>query len=151
MQAKSVPTEDPAGDEAQIMTISPEKVCFVIIKAREYDAKDEVTEVDPGSNPSDDKDVSVLENHEDDPVVEELTSFINSLSEDEQIDLVALAWLGRDDNSASDWPAVREEAARAHNQRTAAYLLGTPLVGDYLEEGLSMLGYSCQEFEIDRL
>ena len=151
MQAKSVPTENPAGDDAQIMTISPEKVCFVIIKAREYDAKDEVTEVDPGSNPSDDKDVSVLENHEDDPVVEELTSFINSLSEDEQIDLVALVWLGRDDNSASDWPAVREEAARAHNQRTAAYLLGTPLVGDYLEEGLSMLGYSCQEFEIERL
>ena len=133
------------------MTISPEKVCFVIIKAREYDAKDEVTEVDPGSNPSDDKDISVLENHEDDPVVEELTSFINSLSEDEQIDLVALAWLGRDDNSASDWPAVREEAARAHNQRTAAYLLGTPLVGDFLEEGLSMLGYSCEEFETGRL
>lgn len=151
MQAKSVSTENPAGDDAQIMTISPEKVCFVIIKAREYDAKDEVTEVDPGSNPSDDKDISVLENHEDDPVVEELTSFINSLSEDEQIDLVGLVWLGRDDNSASDWPAVREEAARAHNQRTAAYLLGTPLVGDYLEEGLSMLGYSCQEFEIERL
>ena len=151
MQTRSVPTENPADDDAQILTISPEKVCFVIIKAREYDAKDEVTEVDPGSNPSDDKDVSVLENHEDDPVVEELTSFINSLSEDEQIDLVALAWLVRDDNSASDWPAVREEAAQAHNQRTAAYLLGTPLVGDYLEEGLSMLGYSCQEFEIDRL
>jgi hypothetical protein len=133
------------------MTISPEKVCFIIIKAREYDAKDEVTEVDPGSNPSDDKDVSVLENHEDDPVVEELTSLINSLSEDEQIDLVALAWLGRDDYSAGDWPAVRGEAARAHNQRTAEYLLGTPLVGDYLEEGLSMLGYSCGEFEIGRL
>jgi uncharacterized protein DUF3775 len=150
MQARPVSTENPTADDA-IMTISPEKVCFVIIKAREYDAKDQVTEVDPGSNPSDDKDVSVLEDHEDDPVVEELTSFINSLSEDEQIDLVALAWLGRDDYSASDWPAVREEAAQAHNQRTAAYLLGTPLVGDYLEEGLSMLGYSCQEFEIERL
>jgi Protein of unknown function (DUF3775) len=151
MRAKSVSTENPGAEDTQTMTISPEKVCFVIIKAREFDAKDEVTEVDPGSNPSDDKDVSVLENHEDDPVVEELTSFINSLSEDEQIDLVALTWLGRDDYSASDWPAVREEAAEAHNRRTAAYLLGTPLVGDYLEEGLSMLGYSCQDFEIERL
>ena len=93
----------------------------------------------------------MLEDHEDDPVVEELTSLINSLSEDEQIDLVALAWLGRDEFSASDWPAVREEAARARNQRTAEYLLGMPLVGDYLEEGLSMLGYSCEEFEIERL
>jgi hypothetical protein len=82
------------------------------------------------------KDVAVLEEHEDDPVVEELTSFINSLSEEEQIDLVALAWLRRNDYSASDWAAVCEEAARAHNERTAEYLLGTPLVGDFLEEGL---------------
>ena len=46
---------------------------------------------------------------------------------------------------------MREEAARAHNQRTAEYLLGMPLVADFLEEGLSMLGYSCEEFEIERL
>ena len=148
MQKKSVRAESPADE---VLTISPEKVCFVIIKAREYDAKDEVTEVDPGSNPSDDKGVSVLEDHEDDPVIEELTSFIDSLSEDEQIDLVTLVWLGRDDYSAGDWPAVREEVARAHNQRTAKYLLGMPLVCDFLEEGLSMLGYSCGEFEIERL
>jgi hypothetical protein len=145
------PTQTEGNEETQTLTISPEKVCFVIIKAKEYDAKDEVTEPDPGSNPSDDKDAAVLEDHGDDPVVEELTSFINSLSEDEQIDLVTLAWLGRDDYSASDWQSVREEAARAHNNRTAEYLLGMPLVGDFLEEGLSMLGYSCEDFEIGRL
>mgnify|MGYP005818704735 CR=1 FL=1 len=139
------------GADEATLTISPEKVCFIIVKAREFDAKDEVTEPDPGSNPSDDKDVSVLEEHSDDPVVEELTSLVNSLSEDEQIDLVALMWLGRDDYSAGDWSAVREEAARAHNARTAEYLIGTPLVADFLEEGLSKLGYSCEEFEINRL
>jgi len=139
------------GENAAVLTISPEKVCFIIVKAREFDAKDEVSEPDPGSNPIDDREMAVLEDHEDDPVLEELTSFINSLSEDEQIDLVALVWLGRDDYSASDWPAVRQEAARAHNERTAEYLLGTPLLGDFLEEGLSMLGYSCEEFELNRL
>ncbi len=139
-----------ANDEV-MLAISPEKVCFIMIKAREFDAKDEVTEPDPGSNPSDDKDVSVLEAHGDDPVVEELASLINSLSEDEQIDLVALMWLGRDDYSAGDWAEVRSEAARAHNNRTAEYLIGTPLVADFLEEGLSKLGYSCEEFEINRL
>lgn len=137
--------------EEVTLAISPEKVCFIIVKAREFDAKDQVTEPDPGSNPSDDKDVAVLEDHRDDPTVEEITSLIGSLSEDEQIDLVALMWLGRDDYSASDWPSVREEATRAHNARTAEYLLGTPLVADFLEEGLSRLGYSCEEFEIDRL
>lgn len=140
-----------ADDDASPLTISPEKICFIIMKARQFDAKDEVTEPNPGSNPSDDMDVEVLEEHDDDPVVEELTSLINSLSVDEQVDLVALAWLGRDDYSAGDWQTVREEALRAHNWRTATYLLGMPLLGDFLEEGLSMLGYSCEEFETGRL
>jgi hypothetical protein len=151
MQERLKGAEAAGNEDESPLTISPEKVCFIIIKAKEFDAKDEMTEPDPGSNPSDDKDVEVLEEHEDDPVVEEITSLINSLSVDEQIDLVALAWLGRDDYSASDWPDVREEAARAHNQRTAEYLLGMPLVGDFLEEGLSVLGYSCEDFEIERL
>jgi hypothetical protein len=149
-QRVSQPENTGSGDEFPL-TISPEKVCYIIIKAREFDAKDEQTEPDPGSNPSDDKEVSVLEEHEDDPVVEELTSFINGLSEDEQVDLVALTWLGRDDYTADDWSTVREEAARAHNERTAEYLLGTPMLGDFLEEALSMLGYSCEEFEVGRL
>src|SRR6516225_11279943 len=91
-------------EEESPLTISTEKVCFIIMKAKEFDAKGEVTDPDPGSNPSDDKDAAVLEDHSDDPVVEELTSLINSLSEDEQIDLVVLMWLGRDDYSSSDWP-----------------------------------------------
>lgn len=151
MQEPTVERQAPDDEEESRLTISPEKVCFIIMKAREFDAKEEANEPDPGSNPADDKEIEVLEEHEDDPVVEELTSLIGSLSEDEQIDLVALAWLGRDDYSADDWPAVREEAARAHNQRTAEYLLGIPMLGDFLEEGLSMLGYSCEEFEIGRL
>jgi hypothetical protein len=51
------------------------------IKAKEFDAKDAVTEKAPGSNPSDDRDAAVLEDHGDAPVLEEL----NSLSEDEQM------------------------------------------------------------------
>ena len=133
------------------LAISPEKVCFNIIKPHEFDAKEDVEEPDPGSNPSDDKDIEVLEDYGDDPVVEELTQFIDALSVDEQVDLVAMMWLGRDDYTAADWPSVREEAARAHNEHTAEYLLGEPLLGDFLEEGLSMLGFSCEDYEINRL
>jgi hypothetical protein len=150
MQNVPEPVEPTATDETPL-TISPEKVAFVIIKAREFDAKDELTDLDSGSNPSDDQEAAVLEDHGDDPVVEEITSLINAMSQDEQIDLVALAWLGRDDYTAQDWPAVRAEAEQAHNQHTAEYLLGMPLLSDFLEEGLSMLGYSCEEFEIGRL
>ena len=140
-----------APEEDSPLSISPEKVCFLIIKAREFDAKDIVTDPQTGSNPSDDRDVAVLEDHGNDPVVQEITSLINALSIDEQVDLVALAWLGREDYTAEDWPEVRAEAARQHNNRTAAYLLGIPTLGDFLEEGLSLLGYSCEEFEINRL
>jgi hypothetical protein len=141
-------------DEVPALAIPLEKVCWIIFKAREFDVKDAATEPDPGSNPSDDKMISVLEDTTDDPVEEELRSFISSLSEDEQIDLVALAWLGRDDNTLADWPSVRAEAARAHTTRaehTANYLLGEPLVSDFLEEALSLFGHSCEYFEIDRL
>jgi hypothetical protein len=135
------------------LAISPEKVCFIIVKAREFDAKEEGDEndVEEGSNPTDDNQMSVLEDLPDDPVVEELTSFIDALTEDEQIDLVTLAWLGRGDYTAADWLTVQAEAAAAHNDATARYLLGLPLLGDYLEEGLSLLGRSCAEFEMGRL
>ena len=38
----------PAREDTTTLTISPEKVCFIIVKAREFDAKDVVTEPDPG-------------------------------------------------------------------------------------------------------
>jgi hypothetical protein len=46
---------------------------------------------------------------------------------------------------------LRAEAARAHNGRTARYLLGMPLLPDYLEEALAQFNLSCADFERDRL
>ena len=63
-----------APEDLPSLGISPEKVCYVIVKGREFEAKDEETEPDPGSNPTDDRMVSVLEEHGDDPVEEELTA-----------------------------------------------------------------------------
>src|SRR4051794_13983006 len=132
--ARKPKTDDTPLDLNGELTISTEKVCFIVVKAREFDVKDAVTEPDPGSNASDDGEAAVLEDHTDDPVQQELTAFINALTEDEQIDLVALTWLGRDDYEASDWASVRDEAAGQHNGRTASYLLGMPLLADFLEE-----------------
>jgi hypothetical protein len=127
--------------------ISTDKVCFFIAKAREFAAKDIVTEPDPGSNPTDDNMIAVLEDHRNDPTVQELRSFIQDLSDEEQVDLVALMWLGRGDGGIENWSELRLEAARARNERTAEYLLGTPLVSDYLEEALSLFGRSCGQFD----
>lgn len=138
------------GDQPEL-TISPETVCTIIMLAREFDVKDQPSEPDPGSNPADDRSMAVLEEHEDDAVEEELMGLISSLDLDEQIDLVALAWLGRDEHGPEDWDEVRQEAADAHNARTASYLRGMPLLADYLAEGLSLLGYSCAEYEAAHL
>ncbi len=122
-----------------MLALTSEKVASLILKAREFDAKVEVDDPDPGSNASDDGMLSVLEDYADDPTFEELVSFLDSLNEDEQVELVALAWLGRGDDSAEDWDDLMAEARRAHNDHTATYLLGMPLLSDYLEEGRAKL------------
>jgi len=127
------------------LSISDDKLCFIIAKAREFDVKDIVTVPDDASNPTDDAMLAVLEDHKDDPVVQELVALINSMSVDEQVDLVALTWLGRGDGAIEDWAELRAEAARAHNRRTAAYLLGIPLLADYLGEAVSLFGIECEE------
>jgi hypothetical protein len=129
------------------LAISAEKVAVILAKARQFDVKDVVTDPDSSSNASDDAMLSVLEDHADDPVRRELTAIIRGLNEDEQIDLVALTWLGRGDGELDDWDELRGEAFRAHNRRTAEYLLGIPLLGDMLEEGLAQFGHSIEEFE----
>ena len=87
---------------APTLSISPEKVCFFISKAHQFDGKVAVSDPDSGSNASDDMMLDVLEDHADDPTAQELTSFINALNEDEQVDLVALTWLGRGDGELNE-------------------------------------------------
>jgi hypothetical protein len=133
------------------LSIATEKICFIIVKAREFDVKDAVTDPDDSSNATDDGMISVLEDHGDDPAGDEIRGVIGAMNEDEQIDLVALSWLGRGDGTIGDWDEIRDQAAQAHNKRTAAYLLGIPLLADYLEEALSQFGLSCADVEMQHL
>ena len=124
------------------LMISPEKVGFLIEKAREFDVKEAATDLDSGSNAADDDMIDVLEDDGADPVAREITGFIDALSEDEQIDLVALMRLGRGDGSIEEWKDLRRQAAEGRNNRTAGYLLGEPMLGDLLAEGLDEFGIS---------
>jgi len=130
------------------LSIPIDTVHFIIDKLREYDSKDLLAEPVEDSCPLDVEEVDVLREQEnecqDATVLQELHSAIDDLPEDQQIDLVALTWLGRGNCSVADWPAIREEAAEANNARTASYLLGMPMASDFLEEGLSILGPSVE-------
>ncbi len=127
--------------------IAVDTVCRIIVRAREFDVKDAPTDEDEGSNATDDGFIDVLESNKDDPVFMELKATIDSLDVDAQCDLVALAWVGRGDYGPEEWAEARALARQQHNGRTAAYLLGMPLLGDYLEEGLAEFALSCQDFE----
>ena len=115
-----------------------DKIAFIILKAREYDVKEEDTDPDEGSNAFDDGQTDVLTDKADDPVREELLSAIRGLNDDERIRLVALAWLGRGTYDMDEWKEAVATAKSEHSRRTAEYLLTLPLLGDYLEDGLAL-------------
>ena len=121
-------------------SLSTEKVAYIIAKAREFDVKVEPVAPDPGSNPADDDELDVLEDFAADPTYDELVSAIRELNRDEQIELVALTWIGRGSFTSDQWVEAVAEARDAHNDHTAEYLTGIPLLSDYLEEGLSAMG-----------
>jgi hypothetical protein len=127
------------------LSISPEKVFFIVSKARQFDSK--MTESDLASGQSDDDMVFGRDDHSKDTDRSELSGFIRGLNVDEQIDLVALMWLGRGDGDLDNWRDLRAEASRAHNNRTASYLIGTPMLAEYLEDALTQFGKSFEDFE----
>ena len=131
------------------LTISLKQAFFIIVKAREFDEQVESTDPDSGSNPADDHEVDVLEEGADNPVQQELEEALDALNVDEQLDLIALTWLGRGEYSS--FAEAREEASDMRDKHIPEYLIGTPKLGDFLEEGLAQLGYSLEDFERDRL
>jgi hypothetical protein len=130
-------------------TINTDKVCFVAVKARELESEDEGMEAD-ASNATDDRFVSVLTDDAFDTVRTEIAAFVDAMDEDEQTELVALAWVGRGDFAADEWEAALGEARARHEGPTSAYLLGLPLLSAYLENGLGEFGESCALYASDR-
>lgn len=121
-----------------------EEICYLVAKIREHEVQVGVSEPDYGSNATDDGGLQVLEAHGDDSTYDELTSLIDDLNFDAQCFLVALVWVGRGSHSLAAWDEALAEAQEAHNSHTASYLLGMPLLSEFIENGLSEFGLSCQ-------
>ncbi len=130
------------------LDISPTKVGFIIIKAREYDGK--VAAWDD-SKTSDHDAESILEDFSDDSTRTELKTFIADLNEDEQASLVALTWIGRGSYGPEELDEALDTARAERVNPTEDYLMGIPTLADYLSEGLDRLGYSVEDAEDDAL
>jgi len=128
-----------------MLDLNPELVCLIIARAREFQAKEAVVLPDEPFNPSDDWALQTLANHLEDMTYQEVADAIADLEPDQQAQLVALMWLGRGDFDESEWDEAVTEATERATERTAEYVLATPLAPDYLLDGLELLGYSCEE------
>lgn len=136
----------PMNKHEHVLSIPVDTVRFIIDKLRECDSKSMPAELAEDSCPPDSEGAEALcrQRHEYQwaAVLRDLYSLIDDLPDDQQVDLVALAWLGRDNCLAMDWPAIRGETSEVHYAQTARYLLSMPMVGKFLAEGLSTLGFS---------
>ena len=139
MASVNIPTPSRSRRKREpVLNLPLDKVSFIILKAREYDVKEGDSDPQEGSNAIDDGQADILTDNGEDPVREELLGAIRGLNEEERIRLVALAWLGRGTFGLGEWKEALATARSEHSRRTAEYLIGLPLLGDYLEDGLGL-------------
>lgn len=135
-------------DKEWDLTIGPDTVRLFVEKAKaigaglneDYDDGAE-HEVELGADERDNHHHDGLaEEKSENLVAEELRELIGDLNVDEAAELVALMWIGRGDYDAAEFESAVAEARSRGNRRTASYLLGNPLLGDWLEAGLEAIG-----------
>ncbi len=132
-----------------MLEISSDKVAYVILKAREFDADVAIPDESSSAIKTEDDAYAFLEDRSSDTTPSEVAEFIAGLNEDEQADLVALVWIGRGTYSAEEFEEAVETAKAERTSPTEDYLLGIPLLADYLEAGLEKLGYTIEDIERD--
>jgi hypothetical protein len=128
-----------------MLDVNPETVCSIVDKAHQFHAKEQVVITEDPMNPSDDDwAMQVLADHADDMTFQAARANINDLEPDQQVQIVALMWLGRGDYEVEEWQDAVQAAQDAWTENTAEYLFAHPYLADHLLEGLDMLGYSCE-------
>jgi hypothetical protein len=129
------------------LTIAPDVVRLIIEKARtvsaavneDYeDGAEHEVELDGNSHDSHHHD-GLAEEETEDLTERELRQIVRELNVDEAAELIALTWIGRGDYEAAEFAEAVNEA-KQRNYRPTRYLLGMPMLGDWLEEGLEAIG-----------
>jgi hypothetical protein len=128
-------------DEPIELNISIDRIRDIVLLAREFDMAEFPDEPDPGSDPDETEDREELLDDGEDPTETELREMIDDLNDDEVVDLIALAWVGRGDFGRAEWAEAKALARERHGQKSSAYLMGMPTLSEYLDEGLVTLGH----------
>ncbi len=92
---------------------------------------------------------NIFEMGTEDPIQQQVRGLIDGLNEDESYDLVALMWVGRGTYGLDEFQEARKVAKQEATQSTSDYLLGTPLLADYLDEGINAVENSRRASDYD--
>jgi hypothetical protein len=122
------------------LRISTTKIDDFIEAAREVAGKVEPTTGDKTTTGDDSKLVSIEAYPGDDARREELRDFIAGLNVEEQIDLLALIFVGRGDYDIGEWRAAVREASARIERRDADYMIGDAALPEYLGTALDAVG-----------
>ena len=122
-----------------------ETLCRIILRAREYEAQ-VPTDYDGNEAPENVDDegegtLSVLDDSLNTGVEEELVAAIEDLAEDQQVELLAFAWVGQGTYEAADWDEAVEAAAEENN--IVEELMDMPMLASVLEAGMAAFDLSC--------
>lgn len=136
-------------DEPAELNIGLDKLRDIVLKARAFELEDFADEPDPGDESTASEDREEQLDQGDDPTEAELSALIDDLNDDEIVDLIALAWIGRGDFGKDELGAARDLARERHQGASSSYLMGIPTLAEYLGEGLAVVGYDLESLEPD--
>ena len=130
-----------------MIPLGQEKIKFIISVAREYRegslamVSEELSETHSSDSYTEHNLANIVESssseeHAMDSAYNDLKAAIENLNEEERFALVALMWTGRGNYNPDEFEKAMIDARSADNHHTAEYLIDTPLLPDYLEEGL---------------
>lgn len=130
-----------------MLNVSGETVCRLVELAQAFQARDTVSMPEDAGNPIDDtagaEALTEPAGGEEDGSVAEFRTIIEDLEPDQQTEVVALMWLGRGDFQEDEWEEALRLARDEWTPDTADFLLGHPLLSEYLVEGLAVFGVQC--------
>jgi hypothetical protein len=127
------------------LRINPDKVCGFLQAARESAAKIPATTGDRTTTGDDSPLTFMEDNGEQDTAREQMVEFVGGLNVEEQVDLLALIYLGRGDFDLAEWDSALTEARDRIAAGDADFMIGDRALPAYLGEALDAFGKTCPD------
>lgn len=127
------------------LNVPLETICRLIVRAREMEAQVPSLTADEEEDPLDaDDDRAMLEDETNEVIEDEVRALLDDLADDQIVEVLALAWVGRGTYDASEWDDALEEANDPSGEPAIDQLLDMPMLAGYLDAGLAAFDLSCE-------